>query len=198
LIFIDQSQIKVGNGRLKGLAPSGEPATDVGKTAREWGLRVDMMAAISGEGRVALKIMTPEDRKEVGTKGWRKWMVLRFIRVQVAGYVHRAGITDATVVVDKALKISAEEVEREMKRGGAVRVAPAVVMPASTPNYISPLDNNLWHEMKHAIREENAQDVDTLVRVIRKVWENISSDSIRAYYHQCALNRTGDPYRGRT
>jgi hypothetical protein len=99
LIFIDQAQIKVGNGRLKGLAPKGKPAIDMGKTARSWGLRVDIMAAISGVGRVSLALMTATDRKEADTKGWRKRQVLRFIRVNVAGYVRRNGITGAVVVV---------------------------------------------------------------------------------------------------
>lgn len=155
------------------------------------------MAAISGDGRVALKIMTPEDRKEAETKGWRKYMVLRFIRENVAGYVRRHGITGAVVVVDKALRVKAEEVKAEMEAGRAVEVAPAVVMPTSTAKYISPLDNNLWHELKHAVREHNAQTVDALVSAIRLEWANISIDSIHNYYKHCALTRTCDPYHGR-
>jgi hypothetical protein len=197
LIFIDQAQIKVGNGRLKGLAPKGKPAIDMGKTARSWGLRVDIMAAISGVGRVSLALMTATDRKEADTKGWRKRQVLRFIRVNVAGYVRRNGITGAVVVVDKALRVKAEEVKAEMENGHAVQVAPAVVMPTSTAKYISPLDNNLWHQLKHAVRKQNAQTEDELVAAIRNEWQKISFDSIHNYYRHCALTRGADPYYGR-
>jgi hypothetical protein len=197
LIFIDQAQIKVGNGPLKGLAPAGKPAVDVGKTARQWGERLDFMGAVCGEGQVAFNLRTAKDRQKAKCKGWKKDMILRFIRDEVAGYCVAHDLEGAVVVVDKALRVTVEDVLSEMKRGGAERATKAMVMPTSSAKYISPLDNNLWHEMKHNLRNRACQDVKSLVTATRQVWAEISREHIQAYYRNCALQRRADPYYGR-
>ena len=97
-------------------------------------------------------------------------MVLGFIRQKVGLYCRSYRIKRPVVVVDKALRIKKEEVEAELKAAGVEDVQAAVVMPASTPKLVSPLDNNLWHEMKAAIRRRNPQNEKALVECVKEEW----------------------------
>lgn len=197
-VFIDQSQIKLNWGPTHGLSLAGTPAPVKGKTARHWEQRVDFMGAVCGGGQLAIEVKTPAERKESGVKGWRKVAVLDFIRRPLASAIRTRGLERVVLVADKALRIKPEELRDALVEGGVVRAQLGIVLPTSTAKYVSPLDNNLWHEMKAAIRRHDVTDVEALVPVIRAEWNNVSIDHIRNYYKHCALVRGADLYYGRT
>lgn len=155
------------------------------------------MGAVCGDGQLALDIKTPDDRKAAGVKGFRKAAVLDFIRGPLARAIRTKGLERVIPVADKALRIRSHELTDALAEGGVVDPLPGVLLPTSTAKYVSPLDNNLWHEMKHNIRKHECTDVRRLVGIIRQEWKNVSIDHIKNYYKHCALTRRSDPYYGR-
>jgi hypothetical protein len=155
------------------------------------------MGAVCGGGQLAIQIATPAQRKANGVKGWRKATVLAFIQGPLARALRLREIESPVLVADKALRIKPEELRDALRDGGVVQPQLGVVLPTSSAKYVSPLDNNLWNEMKSAIRKREVNNVKALVPVIRAEWNKVSKEHIQNYYKHCALVRGDNPYYGR-
>jgi hypothetical protein len=196
LIFIDQSRINLESAPTHGLSPAGTPVIIWADKPEQWEPRIDFMGAVCGKQQLAFETKTDEQRRKEGVKGWTKAAVLSFIRLKVAPAVVKVCIEGAVVVVDKALKISGEDVHNAMVAGGAEDAKCGVVLPTASAKYVSPLDNTMWHQVKESIRAKQATSVTQLVQVIRRAWLAVTPEQIHAYYKHCALARGDDPFSG--
>lgn len=197
LVFIDQSRINLNPGPNMGLAPLGAPAVIKAPKPAHWEPRIDFMGACSGSQLLALETKSATERKEEKVKGWRKNHVLAFVRDQLAPAITAAHLSGVTVVLDRALRIRPDDVTAALVAGGVHDAKEALVLPAGTAKYISPLDNTLWHEMKQRIRARAITTEDEAVAAIREEWEAVSVSHLRNYYHHCALTARTDPQKGR-
>jgi hypothetical protein len=193
---MDQSAMRFGEGELKSIVPPGSSALVNSPVHTLYLPRVDIVGAISCDTPLAIRIMTPEQRKMLGVKGWRKEHVLGYLKRQLAPSVNQLEGDVFAIVVDKALRISPKDVVDAMHAGGCRRAKFAWLMPTAAAKYISPLDNNLWHEWKERVRKRKPKSVPGLAYIMRQEWWQQSTENICSYYRHCGLMQHADSTRG--
>jgi hypothetical protein len=143
LVFIDQTNVNESYRRGYGLAPKGKKATVTTRKASRYTPRVDVMGACVGDRVLDLDVLTPEQRRAAGVKGYTKKRVLLWFRETLARQIRGIPFEDVVVVVDKALSIRSEEIIQVLADGGCRNVAEAWVMETGIAKHCSPLDNSI-------------------------------------------------------
>lgn len=197
VIFIDQTQDKIGAAPRRGLAPAGEEAKVVSEQATHFPARVDFMGALCANKTLSHEILTPEKRGEEKVKGWRKSMILDFLRDKVADDANALGDDGVTVVLDKALRVKPEEALQALHDRGGDNVKQVLIIPRASGKHLSPLDNCLWAKFKQKIARKSPQTVEDMVAAMEAAWASFTKRTIWAMYRHCALTRKSDPYKGR-
>jgi hypothetical protein len=177
-----------------GLAPKGKKAKATVKQAETYQPRLDIWGAISYNKPLAIDIQTSADRKKKGVKGYGKNDVKAFLRKKVAPLIAK---THGKVIVcmDRGFHFKADEVENELKKGGASNIEDVWIFPANGGKLCNPLDNTLWHSMKEQVRRSKPKDEKAAAKAVKKVFMNIKAKDLHSYYQNCALNHRTDPYK---
>jgi len=189
IVFIDQSNIELGAKRTRALCVEGQEAKVAVSQGQWYPKRVDMMAAISYDDVLGIETSGPTKRRREKRKGYRKIDVLNFIRLRLAKKLPKLRVPNMTFCMDKALKISQEEVLDALKDGGCTVVEHVVVLPTASGKHLSPLDNCLWHQVKHRIREAQPHTEHATEQAIKAAFKAITAEQIHAYYRHCSLTR---------
>lgn len=194
LVFLDGTGFKAEARRGYGLAPKGEKAKVETKQPASYQPRLDIWGAISYNRPVAIDIQTSEDRKERGVRGYGKKDVKVFLRRKVAPEVQK--ICDSVIVcMDRGFHFKPDEIEYELKEGGAANIEDVWIFPRNGGKVCNPLDNTLWHSMKQRVRRSAPKDEAAASRLVKKTFMNIAGKDLRSYYKKCALTRRTDPYK---
>lgn len=101
-----------------------------------------------------LDVLTPDERKRAGVKGYTKERVLKWFRTTLASNIHALHRKRIVVVVDKALKKKPEEAVGALVAGGCADDVQVWVMETNIAKYCSPLGNAIWHEWKDRVRAD--------------------------------------------
>jgi transposase-like protein len=194
MVFLDGTGMGSEPRRTHGLAPAGKKAKVKTKKAKRYQSRLDIWGAISYNKPLALDIKTAQDRKEAGVKGYgKKWCKL-FIREKMAPEV--AKIRQNVIVgMDRGFHFTPDEIEEELKRGGAHNLDDVWIFPANGGKLCNPLDNTLWHSMKARVRKSHPVDENRTIKAIKKAFMGTSAKDIHSYYRKCALTKGSDPYK---
>ena len=195
-MFIDQSAIYLGAIPLRTIVPADESPTIATPVTTYFPPRVVVIGGVAYGATLPLQIMTPDDRKRLGIKGWRKRMVLDWMRVCLAPSINALGVDGMVVVADKALRIRPADIVDAVRAGGCSRVRTAWLIPTAAAKLVSPLDNTLWHEYKERVRKRLPTNIKQLRRALLDEWQAIDPEHIRNYYRHCALTRTADARAG--
>jgi hypothetical protein len=197
LVFMDQSCIQFGAIPLRGLAPPKiRPA--VAHAACFYPPRFDFMGAISYNGPLSCKVLSPNERRRLAVKGWQKHMVLDFMRDMLAKDLAKMDPLPITVVIDKLLKITWDDVMTALHNGGCQNAARVLVIPTAGGKHVSPLDNCLWAEWKRRVRTSKFVTHDGMSKRMRTAFEAITTTQIRGWYKHCALTKRQDPEGARS
>ncbi len=194
LVFLDATGMKANPQEIYGLAPAGRQARARAPRAQAYEPRVDLLGAVTLTEPLAVTTTTPEERKEMGVKGFRKPQVKDFFRVDLAPVLAEKK-ERMVIVMDKGLNFKPEEVKREIKAGGA-EVADVWILPTSTAKLVSPLDNCLWHDVKTAVRKQKTQGADELADAMENTFMALSETEIKPHYQHCALTTRSDRRKG--
>ena len=187
IVFVDQTNVNESYRRGYGLAPKGKKAKVSSRTASRYTPRVDVMGACVGDRVLDLDVLTPQQRRAAGVKGYTKERVLSWFRQTLARQVRALPFKDIVVVVDKALSIRPEDIKQAMADGQCHNVAQAWVMETGIAKHCSPLDNAIWREWKDRIRAAGPVSESALSRIIQREWYAMPSDHVTNYYRKCAL-----------
>lgn len=194
LVFLDGTGFKSEARRGYGLAPKGKKAKVETKKQENYQPRLDIWGAVTYNRPLAIDIQTSEDRKKKGVKGYGKKDVKLFLRKKVAPEVKK--IRDSVIVcLDRGFHFKPDEVEDELKAGGAGNIEDVWIFPTNGGKVCNPLDNTLWHSMKQRVRRNAPKDEPEARRVVKKTFMNISAKDLRSYFKNCGLNRGTDPYK---
>jgi len=98
------------------------------KKAESYQPRLDIWGAISYHKPLAVDIQTSEDRKKKGVKGYGKNDVRDFLRKKVAPQLSKMH-GKFIVCMDRGFHFTADDVEDELKRGGATNVEDIWIFP---------------------------------------------------------------------
>ena len=197
LIFIDGSGMKAEPRKLYGLAPKGKKARVVTNKPERYQARLDIWGAISYNKPLAIDIKTSEDRKKKGVKGYGKKDVKTFLRTKVAPKVAEMR-EDVILCMDRGFHFRPEEVDDELKKGGAQNIEDVWIFPVNGGKWCNPLDNNLWHSMKQRVRRQAPEDEKATAKMVKKTFMSIPAKDLRSYYRNCALTSRTDPYKDLT
>ena len=189
LIFLDATGINIGAKPIYGLAPRGKAATVKIQRPKRYQGRVDFIGAIQGYKPIACQVITPTDRHEEGVKGVTKPMMKSFLRETLAP---KMDVKGSVVIMDKGLRFKPEEILHELKEGGCQCVAEAWILPTGTGKYLNPLDNNLWHELKDAVRDDTSETENDTVDSLIGHFMAMTEDNIKGHYRNCGLMRQQD------
>jgi hypothetical protein len=196
LVFVDQTNVNESYRRRYGLAPKGKKAKVSTRKPSRYTPRVDVMGACVGDHVLDLDVLTPDQRKKAGVKGYTKARVLKWFRETLALNIqalHREGIV---VVVDKALSMKPDEAKGALVAGGCSEDVQVWVMETNIAKHCSPLDNAIWHEWKDMVRNEQPINESSLLRIIQRQWHSLDSQHVTNYYRKCALTGGSDVTRG--
>jgi hypothetical protein len=194
LVFLDATGMKANPQPRHGLAPAGREAKVRAERAESYEPRVDLLGAVTLDEPLAAVTTTPEERKNMGIKGFRKPQVKDFFRVDLAPVLAEKE-EKMIIVMDKGLNFKPEEVKREIKAGGA-DVEEVWSLPTSTAKLVSPLDNCLWHDLKDAVRKQRPHGPDELADAFEHTFMALSETEIKPHYRHCALTRRSDLRQG--
>ena len=194
LIFLDGTGMKCEPRRLHGLAPKGKKARVESKKQERYQSRLDIWGAISYNKPLAIDIQDSEDRKQKGVRGYGKKDVKMFLRKKVAPQV--AKMKEHVIVsMDRGFHFKPDEIEEELKKGGAKNIEDVWIFPPNAGKLCDPLDNNLWHSMKEKVRKINPVDERTTARAVKKAFMGTPAKDLHKYYRNCGLTRAEDPYK---
>jgi hypothetical protein len=194
LVFIDQTGIHLAARPHYSLAPRGKPAYVVSDKPIRYSKRFDIMGAISGNGVLALDVFSPAQRTKLKVRGYTKGIILKWIRKSLAKQIREMGVEEVVVVLDKGNAIKSEEVMEALVNGKCNNVAEVRIMSTGIAKEVSPLDNNLWHQLKQHIRSASPKSAANMIKIIKSSWDNITRQQVSHYYHHCALYPKRDPY----
>jgi len=194
LIFLDGTGMKGEPRRGYGLAPRGKKAKVVIKQAESYQPRLDIWGAISYHKPLAIDIQTSEQRKKKGVKGYGKNDVKAFLRKKVAPQVAKLH-GNIILCMDRGFHFKADEVENEVKQGGASNIEDVWIFPVNGGKLCNPLDNTLWHAMKQQVRRSTPKDERATARAVKKAFMNVKGTDLHSYYKNCALTHRTNPYK---
>jgi hypothetical protein len=196
LVFVDQSAVYMGALPLRSIVPRGSSALVMSSSPTLFPPRFDIMGAVSYDSVLPVQVMSPEQRRSLGVKGWRKQMVLDWLRESLAPALCELREHDMVLVMDKALRIQPDEALAAVRAGGCHRVTRAWRIPTAAAKHISPLDNSLWHEYKERVRAREPDTAAAMVRALHDEWRKQSAANIHHYYRHCGLTRHSDEDAG--
>jgi hypothetical protein len=194
LIFLDGTGMNSEPRPTHSLAPAGKKAKVRTKKPKRYQPRLDIWGAISYNKALAIDIQTSEQRKERGVKGYGKKDVKTFLRKKVAPQVAKMK-ENVIVGMDRGFHFKPHEVEDELKKGGAKNIEDVWIFPTNAGKLCNPLDNNLWHSMKQNVRKSHPDGEEATAKVLKKVFMKTPSKDLHAYYRNCALTHSQDPYK---
>ena len=140
LIFLDGTGMKCEPRRLCGLTPKGKKAKVESKKQERYQPRLDIWGAISYNKPLALDIQDSEDRKQKGVRGYGKKDVKLFLRKKVAPQVAKMK-HNVIVSMDRGFHFKPDEIEEELKEGGAKNIEDVWIFPPNAGKLCDPLDN---------------------------------------------------------
>ena len=99
------------------------------------------------------------------------------------------------VSMDRGFHFTPDEIEDELKKGGASNIEDVWLLPVNAGKLCNPLDNTLWHSMKEKVRKNHPQDETATAKAVKKAFMNTTSKDLHAYYRNCGLTHGSDPYK---
>ncbi len=99
------------------------------------------------------------------------------------------------ICMDKGLAFKEEEVKEAIHDGGGTNLCDVWFFPTNTAKFVSPLDNNLWHELKDRVRAQKPATEDSTARTLQRQFMATQPTAIENYYRHCSLTRRSDPYQ---
>jgi transposase-like protein len=194
LIFLDGTGIKCEPRRSHGLAPKGKKALVSTKKQERYQARLDIWGAISYNKALAIDIQNSEDRKRKKVRGYGKKDVKSFLRKKVSPKV--AEMKESVIVsMDRGFHFTPDEIEKELKDGGAKNIEDVWIFPRNAGKLCDPLDNTLWHSMKEKVRKTNPVDEKSCAKAVKKAFMGTSAKDLHSYYKKCSLTCGQDPYK---
>lgn len=187
LVFVDQTNINEAARPIYGLSPKGKKAPVSSRSAPRYSPRIDVMSACVGDQVLDIDILTPEQRRRDGVKGYTKKYVLTWLREKLAPCIHALRREGMVVVFDKGLSMTPSEAKGVLVEGGCPEDIQVWIMETGIAKHCSPLDNALWHEWKERVRGQQPISELSLLRIIPRQWYSIPAKHIKGYYRKCAL-----------
>ena len=156
--------------------------------------RLDIWGAISYNKALAIDIQTSEDRKRKGVKGYGKKDIKLFLRKKVAPQVAKMkeNVMDS---MDRGFHFTPDEIEEELKKGGAKNIEDVWIFPPNAGKLCDPLDNTLWHSMKDKVRRSEPVDEKSTARAVKKAFMETPVKDLHNYYRNCSLTFAQNPYK---
>ena len=172
----------------------GKKARVATKKQERYQPRLDIWGAISYNKAIAGDIQNSDDRKRKKVRGYGKKDVKIFLRKKVAPQVAKMK-HDVIVSMDRGFHFKPDEIEEELKKGGAKNIEDVWIFPTNAGKLCDPLDNTLWHSMKEKVRKVSPTDESTTARAVKKAFMGTPQKDLHSYYRNCALTRPADPYK---
>ena len=117
-----------------------------------------------------------------------------FLRNKVAPQVKKMK-QKVIVGMDRGFHFKPDEIENELKKGGAKNIEDVWIFPPNAGKLCNPLDNTLWHSMKERVRKVSPEGEEATARAIKKAFMETSTQELHSYYKNCALTHRTDPYK---
>lgn len=194
LIFLDGTGMNAEPRPTHGLAPKGKKAKVKSKKAKRYQARLDIWGAVSYNKPLAIDIQTSENRKKKGVRGYGKKDTKLFLRKKIAPQLAKMN-QNVIVGMDRGFHFTPDEIENELKAGGAKNIEDVWIFPPYAGKLCNPLDNNLWHTMKQKVRKSHPVDESETARVVKKVFMTTPLKDLHNYYRNCALTHGTDSYK---
>ena len=102
---------------------------------------------------------------------------------------------DVIVSMDRGFHFKPDEIENELKKGGARNIEDVWIFPPNAGKLCNPLDNTLWHSMKQKVRKNHPDDEKETAKAVKKAFMGTPTKELHAYYRNCALTHGQDPYK---
>jgi DDE superfamily endonuclease len=188
IIFLDETQMRLSDAPLHTLVLPGEHPYVITAATESYAPRYDMIASCTGSEQLIPIIYAPKERGA----GINTQMLVDFI-VDIWGQA--VGALDRypmTLVIDAASIHSVDKI-REAEVGRA-EIVDIIKMPAHAAKRLSPLDNALFHDWKHAVRQMGQLTASNIQGRMTRAWEQLPARFLLTHYHNCRLMRGDDVY----
>ena len=74
---------------------------------------------------------------------------------------------DVIVGIDRGFHFRPDEIEDELKKGGARNIEDVWIFPPNAGKLCNPLDNNLWNSMKQKVRKNHPDDEKDTAKALK-------------------------------
>jgi len=188
--------------KLRAISPRGTTPRVRAEKHEKYEPRVDMWGAITYSGPLVCETLTSKQRKKVtnsktkkkGVKGYTKSLVKKFLKTKLAPKIKELK-QGPIICMDKGLAFKVEEVKEAIHDGGGTNLCDVWFFPTNTAKFVSPLDNNIWHELKERVRAQKPATEDSTARTLQRQFMATQPTAIENYYRHCSLTRRSDPYQ---
>jgi hypothetical protein len=153
--------------------------------------RFDFLAAVS-ERPLAIRTISPANRRALGTRGVGKDVVIDWLETDVAAAIKDMGAEHVWLICDNRPIHDPDEIKEALHFGGAKNVDGVYQFPAYSAKYLSPLDAGIFHHFKQKVREHAPLRTENMGEIMVKEFFELSTELISSYWHKCAMMRSDD------
>ena len=187
VLFLDETFLKVSEKRRRTLVAPGEKPFIVVEDTSAYAPRYDMIACCSSERVFPPIIYTPGDRKQLGVKGIREFMLLSYIDKILGQAVASLDLYPLTLVLDRSTTHNPGKIMEAFHDAGCQDLATVYLLPPNSAKRMSPLDNSLFHKWKEGCRKRKKLTSKNIVQIMADEWNKITKKTLHAQYQHCGL-----------
>jgi len=147
--------------------------------------RFDFIGVINGSQSIACGTLTPEDRVNLGVKGFRQKVINQWIIDTLAPSINQLGIKNLCLIFDKSSSHNRVNMMQALRAGKCYCVKKIPHMPTASAKYLSPLDNPLWHSFRETIRNKHPLILTDIPVLLYQTFYSLSTQQIQNAYRKC-------------
>jgi hypothetical protein len=193
-LFLDETAIRVSEAPINTLVLPGETSYVVVDETTSYAKRFDMIACCSGTEHFPPIIYSPTERQAAKVKGINTKMLLTYIQNILAQAVGALDRYPMYLVLDKASCHNEGKILEAFHDNGCQELVAVWKMPTQAAKRMSPLDNSLFHDWKHRVRNRGPIHESNLEQLMADEWNNLPPRLLQSHYRHCRLMRWQNVY----
>lgn len=192
ILFLDETAERLSEAATHTVVLPGESSYVVATETSSYSKRYDMIACCVGDRVLLPKIFSPEERSDIGVKGINGRMLLQFIDDTLAQAVEGLDRYPLTLVLDRApIHTNVNRLMEAFHNRGCYSIKEILLLPPNAAKRLSPLDNSLFHDWKHIVRQHAPLTENNIEQVMNDAWAQLNP---KPMYQHCGLTKLKDPY----
>jgi hypothetical protein len=189
LLFLDETHCVSNAIPLYSLALPGQKAKQ--QVQHEaFGFRVDVLDSCAVDALGPYHVITPSDRRALGTRGITKELFLDFFEAKIIPFANLRFMPKTIFIVDKATVHDMSRMYDAAHDLMPDTIVKVWFLPTNSAKFLSPLDNGFHSELQHGVADllqYTDRSEAAVAECIHTFMRRNGGANLDSYYHHCGL-----------